>query len=300
MRRLRRMVSVAVTATAALGGTVLAAYFGALGGGTVTTENAAVRDDVVVSGIGSRVDAIWDAGRERGNSAHTFAVIGDSISADGRFLRPIAAGEMILGEYGNLQDTVTYFAGPDGRGANPFSVPSVAARGGWMTETVLNPANADAGFCQQGETPLSCELRLAQPAVALIMLGTNDLWGARTLDTYRANLETIVQTCINAGTIPVLSTIPPLTQTEGGNARVPEFNAVVIDIARQYEVPLWNYWLALQDLPDYGLSADHIHPNSPPDGQSTTFDADHLQYGMTVRNLTALQMLDALRRDVLN
>ncbi len=299
MRSLRRMASL-VVAAATLGGAALATYFGALGGGSLTTDDAAVRDDVVISGIGSRADSIWDAGRERGNSAHTFAVIGDSISADGRFLRPIAAGEMNLGEYGDLQDTVTYFAGPDARGANPFSVPSVAARGGWMTETVLNPANADTTFCLQGETPLSCELRLARPAVALIMLGTNDLWGARTLETYRANLEQIVRTCIEAGTIPVLSTIPPLTQTEGGNARVPEFNAVVIDLARQYEVPLWNYWLALQDLPDYGLSADHIHPNSPPDGQSTTFDADHLQYGMTVRNLTALQMLDALRRDVLN
>ncbi len=293
------MVSL-IVATATLGGAALATYFGALGGGSLSTDDAAVRGDVVISGIGSRADSIWDVGRERGNSAHTFAVIGDSISADGRFLRPIAAGEMNLGEYGDLQDTVTYFAGPDGRGANPFSVPSVAARGGWMTETVLNPANADTTFCLQGETPLSCELRLARPAVALIMLGTNDLWGARTLETYRANLEQIVQTCIEAGTIPVLSTIPPLTQTEGSNARVPEFNAVVIDLARQYEIPLWHYWLALQDLPDYGLIADGIHPNSPPDGQSATFDAEHLEYGMTVRNLTALQMLDALRRDVLD
>ena len=128
-------------------------------------------------------------------------MIGDSISADANFLRPIAAGQIDLGPHTYLGDTIAYFSGPDGRGANPFSVPSVAAWGGWMTETVLNPAMADGALCQPGETPLACELRLARPAVALIMLGTNDLAGGRSLDTYRANLEQIVQTCADAGVI---------------------------------------------------------------------------------------------------
>lgn len=293
------MVFLAVAGTAALGTGALAAYFAALGGGTLTTDLAAVREDMVISGVGSRARAIWEVGRARGNLARAFAVIGDSISADANFLRPIAAGQIDLGPHTYLGDTIAYFSGPDGRGANPFSVPSVAAWGGWMTETVLNPAMADGALCQPGETPLACELRLARPAVALIMLGTNDLAGGRSLDTYRANLEQIVQTCADAGVIPVLSTIPPMPRSPLEDARVPEFNAVVIETAQRYEIPLWNYWLALQDVPGYGISADGVHPNAPPDGWSAAFDDAHLEYGITVRNLTALQALDAVRRNVL-
>lgn len=283
--------------TAALGVLALAAYF-LVRGGSLSLGGGRVREDAVISGVGSGARQIWRTGRDRGNSAHTFTVIGDSISADARFLRPLAAGQPDLGAYDDLDATIRFFSGPDARGANPFDVPSAAVHTGWMSETVLDPAYADGAHCAAGESPLVCELRLAQPAVALILLGTNDLAGGRTPETYRANLERIVQTCIDAGTIPVLSTIPPMTRSAAENARVPDFNAVVIDLARRYEIPLWHYWLALQDVPGYGLSADGVHPNAPPDGQSTTFDAAHLDYGITVRNLTALQVLDAVRKAV--
>ena len=42
--------------------------------------------------------------------------------------------------------------------------------------------------------------------------------------------------------------------------------------------------------------ADLFHP---PDGRSADFTGDHLNYGYTLRNLTALQMLDALRTQAL-
>jgi hypothetical protein len=36
--------------------------------------------------------------------------------------------------------------------------------------------------------------------------------------------------------------------------------------------------------------------NAPPNGQSIYFTGDNLKYGYTIRNLTALQALDAVRR----
>ena len=57
--------------------------------------------------------------------------------------------------------------------------------------------------------------------------------------------------------------------------------------------------LAIDPLPNHGCVADGFHYRSPPDGQTTTFDSDHLAYGFTMRNLTALEALDALRRTVL-
>ena len=75
-----------------------------------------------------------------------------------------------------------------------------------------------------------------------------------------------------------------------------EFNAIVRELAAEHEIPLWDTFAALDALPDRGLSADGVHLNAPPDGRTATFDAEHLAYGVTVRNLGALDALDIVRR----
>jgi hypothetical protein len=67
----------------------------------------------------------------------------------------------------------------------------------------------------------------------------------------------------------------------------------------EYDVPLLDLRQAVEGLPNRGCLPDGFHYNTPPDGRSAHFDTQHLQYGYTVRNLTALQVLDALRRYVL-
>jgi hypothetical protein len=49
-------------------------------------------------------------------------------------------------------------------------------------------------------------------------------------------------------------------------------------------------------LPDAGLAPDGTHPSIPPKGYkgSADFRASNLYYGYVIRNLTALQMLDAV------
>ena len=80
---------------------------------------------------------------------------------------------------------------------------------------------------------------------------------------------------------------------------MPEFNQAIIEIAQTYDVPLWNYWQAMVALPNNGLDPDGVHPSTPPDANTAIFDDEHLRYGYTARNLGALQVLDALRREVL-
>jgi hypothetical protein len=70
-------------------------------------------------------------------------------------------------------------------------------------------------------------------------------------------------------------------------------------MARQFEIPLWDYWHALQTLPNQGISADGIHPSAPPDGFTGRFTPANLQYGYTIRNLTALQALNTVWRSVM-
>lgn len=252
----------------------------------------------VVSGVSSNARRIFLDGLAKGNLPHAFTRVGDSISAAPQFLTQIGSGTYQLGEYSDLITAIRFFSGPNGRGANPFAASSMAARNGWSTESVLNPANADPGICRGGETPLACEYRVTRPAVALIMFGTNDSGGMPTA-TFQANLQAIVQTSINMGVIPVLSTVPPKRYNPATDGRIIEFNQVIMATARAYDVPLWDYYTAMVALPDGGLSPDGVHPSTPPSGITTIFDAANLRYGYTMRNFTALQVLDALWRYVL-
>jgi lysophospholipase L1-like esterase len=132
------------------------------------------------------------------------------------------------------------------------------------------------------------------------MIGTNDVNAGMDGGTYRANLEAIVQISIDRGVIPVLSTIPDNLRSPELQPRVGEFNAIIASVAGAYGIPLWNYWQALQDLPNKGLSGDGYHPSvDPATGEAAVFTADGLRYGFTVRNLTGLMVLDAVWRGAL-
>lgn len=245
-----------------------------------------------------RLRAIYEDGQARGALPGVFTLVGDSISADARFLKPIAQGQVDLGDYGALQAAIDAFSQPNGRGEPSFGAWSWATEVGWTTDDALNPALNVSGACEAGDSPLVCEYRTARPSVALITLGTNDVAAGRPVESYRANLRRILDESLAWGVIPVLSTIPPQALGPERNARVSAFNAVVRDLAAEYEIPLWDTFAALDALPDRGLGADGVHLNAPPDGRTTTFDAEHLRYGVTVRNLGALDALDLVRRSV--
>jgi hypothetical protein len=172
---------------------------------------------------------------------------------------------------------------------------SLAAKGGWSTFSVLAASLADRTYCRAGESPLVCEYRLIKPAVALIMLGTNDVLGTHD-EAYLANLRRILGDTISLGILPVISTIPPF-QRSGHEARADQLNNLIVAVAQEQGVPVWNYWAALQSLPNHGMGPDGVHPSWAPD--ASDFTPENLQYGSTMRNLTALQVLDALWRQVM-
>jgi hypothetical protein len=231
-------------------------------------------------------------GKRRGNHLNVFTKVGDSISAWDYYLRPIGQGDIQLGGYSDLGEVIGRFSEAI-RDGNSFSHRSIAATDQWTSADVLDPAKADPGLCVPGETPIACEMRVTQPAVALIMLGTNDLVG-NDVRAFRANLNKIVTIIERNGTIPVLSTIPYRRDTPEFQDRVSAFNEAIVRVALAHSAPIWNYWLAIDGLPSNGVSIDGIHPSIPGDSHTAYFDDYHLQFGFTVRNLTALQVLKAL------
>lgn len=246
----------------------------------------------IVPTVSARARQIYVAGQRLGNRPDVFAEVGDSITITNQFMWNIGVGGLHLDTYTDLQPVVDFFR----RSHNSFEWKGLAARGGWTSLNILDPNSAPDEICAPEESPLVCEYRILKPSVAFIMVGTNDIIFGVPSDQYRQNLRTIIQTSINLGVIPIVSTIPDnLISPEAGN-RVHEINAIIIAAAREFNVPLWNYWKALQPLPNKGISGDGVHPSSPPNNETAIFTPEGLGHGYNVRNLTGLQVLNAVWR----
>jgi hypothetical protein len=139
-------------------------------------------------------------------------------------------------------------------------------------------------LCEAGETPLACEFRLHQPAYVFILLGTNDIWH---LDTFEEQIRRIIEYSINEGVIPILGTKADNLEGDGS------VNRTLYTLALEYEIPLWNFWAAVQDLPQAGLDVDQAHLTF---GYNYFDDPKAMLNAWPVRNLTALQVLDAVLR----
>ncbi|MBI1259864.1 MAG: SH3 domain-containing protein [Chloroflexi bacterium] len=252
-----------------------------------------------------RVRWIFERGRDFGVQPRIFTTIGDSNTTNGDFLQPIGMGFDVYcnwGIYGYLQAVVDYFSvAPSEADANSFTHirNSLTARKGFNSSAVLDPFWATSGACYPGESPLLCEYRIIRPSVAIIMLGGIDAADLKlTTATYNANMRAIVQTSIQQGIIPVLTTFVVLPDRGEIYERSLEFNMMLLDIANDEQIPLINLWAAAQTLPDDGIGPDHTHLKAQV-GSYCAFDGAQQLYGGTLRNLLTLQTLDQLRQNVL-
>lgn len=224
------------------------------------------------------------------NYSYVITKVGDSLSADPLYLRPMSQPMVALGPYDYLADTITYF------GAST-SVDSVAAHVGMNTYTVLDPTWADKSLCQPNESPLDCEYRRKRPSIALIMYGPNDVLHISDAE-YDVQMRAIVDDTIKHGIIPVLSTFSYDPNSRLWNQAV-QFNLRLIKIADDYHVPLINLWLAARALPSYGLDTDHTHMKHWGLDNLSFADGYVAFSGAALRNLLSICTLDEIRRTVI-
>lgn len=252
-----------------------------------------------ISGVTAKAREIYLRGQELGNRPNVFSRVGDSITASPYFLTPFGSGSFDLGDYHNqLIEVTNYFLASNARGgANAFANASLAAGNGWGADRILQPGYSAPDLCGS-DPPLVCEYRIVKPAIAIIMIGTNDSGGVAPGE-YEANLRRIVEISIEMGVIPVLSTIPPKLNDAWNNARAIEWNGIITMVARQYDIPLIDLNAAMQLAPNQGIGRDGIHPSVPPDNATGRLTAENLRYGYTIRNLVTLQALDAIWRLVM-
>jgi GDSL-like Lipase/Acylhydrolase family len=233
---------------------------------------------VVPEGVSATTVEIYQRGLAMGNDPHAFSKIGDCETHTTWFLYDFDQGSNAynLGPYDDLQNPINQFSGS-------FERLSVATKQGFTAASIMTTLWADPEKCVLGDTPLSCELRLHNPAFAIIALGTND---SVHPERFEENYRKVIEECIADGVVPILATKADNLEGDGS------INATIVRIAEEYDVPLWNFWAALQDLPKQGMQDDGAHLTWYPNDFSDPRALEEASWPR--RNFTALQVLDAV------
>jgi hypothetical protein len=239
------------------------------------------KDLPVIPAISDHAKEIYKAGIEAGNNPRAFSKVGDCQNVPSMFLSIFDfSGYYSLGdEYEYLQETIDWYQGS-------FSRESEAVRRGFNAASVISPVWADPEACEPGESPLDCEIRVNNPSVAIVSLET---WWAGNPENYEKYVRQIIEGLLEHNILPIIAT--KADNLEGNH----QINQILVGLAMEYQIPIWNFWRAVQPLPGNGLMQDRFH---------LTFDENHfedpdvMKAAWPWRNLTALQVLDRVRSEL--
>jgi uncharacterized protein YraI len=237
----------------------------------------------VIPAVTNSVYQIAAVGRARGMNPHVVGKAGDCGTDSPDFLGPFFWGPYDLGNYGYLQGVINHFG-------ESLAYASQAAGTGFVADAVIDPQWANPTVCRPQESALQCEIRLHKPGVIVIMFGLTDLQ-RRTPAQFYSDLRTVVDQSIDAGVIPVLSTFPRYLAFPEESVL---FNQIVVRVALDYDLPLINFWRAMEPLPNHGMMEDGTHMTMYTVGGAGYLVDANLQYGFALRNLVTLQTLDVI------
>ena len=186
--------------------------------------------------VPDHVREIYQLGQTLGNDPHAFSILGDCQSLPETFLGvyetdPGKVRQLPL----ELQELVTQFDGSFNRESPTVKLGTTAGAIIW------EEWHENLYGCKSNETPLDCELRIHKPAFVIINLGTH--WESRNSMYLRKILDQLIAN----GVVPILST---KADNREGDDRL---NLEMAQLAVEYDLPLWNFWAAVGDLPNRGL-----------------------------------------------
>jgi len=228
----------------------------------------------IVPTVTAHAVEIYRKGQTMGLDPHAFSKVGDCQSVKAAFMGYFDIPERYsLGnDYAYLQKTIDNFAGH-------FDTDGEAVRGGFNAAAVLSPLWADPKACLAGEDPLDCELRITKPIIVMVSLEV--WWNGRTPQAYEVLMRRILDTIIAHGAVPILAT--KADNVEGDNS----LNLTTAKLASEYDLPLWNFWAAVQPLPAHGMDMKRN-------------DGFHIsEEAWTTRSFTGLETLDSVWRGLL-
>ena len=226
----------------------------------------------IVPVAGARAVQIYRQGLAAGVTPHSFSAVGDCQSMPDVFMGIFGTDRNPIGaDRPDLLETIDVFR-------ESFNHESAAVRDGLSAPSALDPLWADHTRCNSNESPVACELRLYKTEIVFVNLGTNWKAGA-SADAYEGYLRKIVDLIIANGSVPILTN--KADNVEGDHS----LNLATAKVAYDYDIPLMNFWLAADRLPNHGLDSarDNIYLTPA---------------GWDVRNNVALRTLDSVWRSL--
>jgi acyl-CoA thioesterase-1 len=224
----------------------------------------------VTAGEPAWVAAMKEVHAKGGSDKGSVSQIGDSITYTKAFLAPLAwevpAGFEVVASRVNRKQL------------NERKGPDHGNYSGWTAT--------------QGLGKLPGILASQKPEIAVIMYGTNEVTKGVAPADYEKNLTAIVDACLAAGCVPIISTIPPYP---GKDDKAQALNAVVKKLATDKKIPLVDFYAAVLDQqPGTGwdgtlLKKGDVHPTG---GKNLDFSAENLKVcGYALRNQVTLQVM---------
>ena len=224
------------------------------------------REWPIVPEISDYAVEIYLRGLESMVNPESFSIVGDCLSIPERLFRKVSWGDFELPEgLEDLQSTVDQFK-------SVWNRQPVTVDGGFVPASMFSSYFSDPDRCGAYETPLACEFRINNPSIVFISMGTDQKPG--TEEEFEFYMREIIEYSVDRDVLPIIVTKADPTEEEF------PLNFIMAQLAYEYDLPFWNFWAAVQHLPNTALN--------PVTGIHLTAE------GNAIRRLSALQVLDAI------
>jgi hypothetical protein len=202
---------------------------------------------VIPDVIDPSLQKVYERGLRLGNDPRAFSIFGDCQARPGDFFGVFETDtELVESLSPDLQEAIGYFEGS-------FNRESSTAQDGTTPGSLLwTQWHRGEYGCTFAETPVECELRIHRPSFVIIQIGTH--FESRNTEYLRR----IILQLLDEGVVPILA-------TKADNREKDErINRDMAMLATEYDLPLWNFWAAVSDLPDRGLYTRDDRPLQGP------------------------------------
>lgn len=202
---------------------------------------------MIPEGIDPSLQKVYERGLELGNDPQAFSLFGDCQARPADFFGVFETDpELAASLSPELQELIDHFEGS-------FNRESPTAQDATTPGSLLwTQWHRGEYGCTFAETPVECELRIHRPSFVIIQIGTH--FESRNTEYLRR----IILQLMDAGVVPILA-------TKADNREKDErINRDMALLAAEYDLPLWNFWAALSDLPERGLYTRDDRPLQGP------------------------------------
>lgn len=191
---------------------------------------------VIPETIDTSLQKVYQRGLALGNDPHAFSIFGDCQSRPEEFFGVFETDALAVENLApELREVVDHFGGS-------FNRESPTAQDGTTPGSLLwTQWHRGEYGCTFAETPVQCELRIHRPSFVIIQVGTH--FESRNAEYLRK----VILQLLDAGVVPILG-------TKADNREKDErINRDLAMLAAEYDLPLWNFWAAVSNLPNRGL-----------------------------------------------